>query len=219
MQITDELPPSTPPELFLLATDIFLFFVVIGIFTYFLHRASQSQNVPDTSSMKPSLTVLIISLLLIVLFGPSNLNMYLELDRVAFTYLTGMSWEMVGLSFGSLFFSFTFFLVGLPFMFLRFVFVYQIFKYYLGKTSRKRVVIAGILAELQFALISLAIIPIGLSSPSIAAILSIPIPILVIVGLMMVRYIPRSQGISEWTELDVDKDWWDKEKEDTVQQS
>jgi len=80
-------------------------------------------------------------------------------------------------------------------------------------------VIAGILAELQFALISLAIIPIGLSSPSIAVILSIPIPILVIVGLIMVRYIPRSQGISEWTELDGEKDWWDKEKEDTVQQS
>ncbi len=213
MQITDELPPVTTPELFLLATDIFLFAVVIGIFTYFLHRASQSQNAPDTSSMKPNLTVLVISLLLVALFGPSNINMYLELDRVAFTYLIGMSWEVVGLSFGSFLFSFTYFLVGLPFMFLRLVFVYQIFKYYLGRTSRKRVVIAGILAELQFALISLAIIPIGLSSSSLAAILSIPIPILLIVGLIMVRYIPKSQGISEWTALDEDKDWWDKGKE------
>ncbi|MCK5264062.1 MAG: hypothetical protein KAR03_00510, partial [Candidatus Thorarchaeota archaeon] len=110
-----------------------------------------------------------------------------------------------------------FFLVGLPFMFLRLVFVYNIYKYYLGATTRKRVVITGILAELQFALISLAIIPFGLSSPGIAAILSIPIPILLIVGLLMLRYIPKPKGISEWTELDEDKDWWDKEKEDVVQ--
>ncbi len=214
MQITTDIPPSTP-IIDPLVMDVFLFIVLIGLFTYFLHRQSQSQKVLDTSLMKPSLSVLIVSLLLIALFGPSNLNIYLEHD--ALIYLIGMSWEIIGLSFGDLLFSFTFFLVGLPFMFLRLVFVYTIYKYYLGATTRKRVVITGILAELQFALISLAIIPIGLSSPGIAAILSIPIPILLVVGLLMLRYIPKPKGTSEWTELDGNKDWWDKEKEDVVQ--
>ncbi len=214
MQITTDIPPSTP-IIDSLVMDVFLFIVLIGLFTYFLHRQSQSQKVLDTSLMKPSLSVLIVSLLLIALFGPSNLNIYLEHD--ALIYLIGMSWEIIGLSFGDLLFSFTFFLVGLPFMFLRLVFVYTIYKYYLGATTRKRVVITGILAELQFALISLAIIPIGLSSPGIAAILSIPIPILLVVGLLMLRYIPKPKGTSEWTELDGNKDWWDKEKEDVVQ--
>ena len=159
--------------------------------------------------MKPSLTVLIVSLLLIALFGPSNLNMYLELGRI---FLIGMSWEL-----GGVMLSFTFFLVGLPFMFLRLVFVYQVYKYYLGTTSRKRVLITGILGELQFPLISLLMVPVCLLNPSLAVIISIPIPVLLIAGLLILHYIPRAQGVSGWTALDEDKDWWDKEKEDDVQ--
>ncbi len=208
MQITTDIPPSTfiiDP----LVMDVFLFIVLIGLFTYILQRQSRSQKNLNTSSMKPSLTVLIVSLLLITLFGPSNLNIYLELGRI---YLIGMSWEL-----GSFMLSFTFFLVGLPFMFFRLVFVYQVYKYYLGTTSRKRVVITGILGELQFPIISLLMIPICLSNPNLAVIISIPIPILLIAGFLMLRYIPKPKGISEWTELDEDKDWWDKEKEDVVQ--
>ncbi len=205
MQITTDIPPSTP-IIVPLVTDIFLFIVLIGLLTYILHRQSRSQKNLDTSSMKPSLTVLIVSLLLIALFGPSNLNMYLELGQI---YLVGMSWEL-----GSFMLSFTFFLVGLPFMFLRLVFVYQVYKYYLGTTSRKRVVITGILGELQFPLISLLLVPICLLNPGLAVIISIPIPILLIAGLLVLRYIPKPKGTSEWTELDEDKDWWDKEKKD-----
>ena len=208
MQITTDVLPSTP-IIAPLVTEIFLFIVLVGLLTYILHRQSQSQKNLDTSSMKPSLTVLIVSLLLIALFGPSNLNMYLELGRI---YLIGMSWEL-----GGVMLSFTFFLVGLPFMFLRLVFVYQVYKYYLGTTSRKRVLITGILGELQFPLISLLMIPICLLNPSLAVIISIPIPILLVAGLLMLRYIPRAQGVSGWTKLDEDKDWWDKEKEDVVQ--
>lgn len=208
MQITTDIPPSTP-IIVPLVTDVFLFIVLIGLFTYILQRQSRSQKNLNTSSMKPSLTVLIVSLLLITLFGPSNLNIYLELGRI---YLIGMSWEL-----GSFMLSFTFFLVGLPFMFFRLVFVYQVYKYYLGTTSRKRVVITGILGELQFPIISLLMIPICLSNPNLAVIISIPIPILLIAGLLILRYIPKPKGISEWTELDEDKDWWDKEKEDVVQ--
>ncbi len=205
MQIITDIPPTTP-IIVPLVTDVFLFIVLIGLFTYILHRQSRSQKTLDTSSMKPSLTVLIVSLLLIALFGPSNLNMYLELGRI---YLIGMSWEL-----GSFVLSFTFFLVGLPFMFLRLVFVYQVYKYYLGTTSRKRVVITGILGELQFPLISLLMVPICLLNPSLAVIISIPIPILLTAGLLMLRYIPKPKSISGWTELDGDKDWWDKEKKD-----
>ncbi len=111
MQITTAIPPSTP-IIDPLVMDVFLFIVLIGLFTYFLHRQSRSQKHLDTSSMKPNLTVLIVSLLLIALFGPSNLNIYLELGRI---YLIGMSWEL-----GSFMLSFAFFLVGLPFMFMKY---------------------------------------------------------------------------------------------------
>ncbi|MCK4567325.1 MAG: hypothetical protein KAU48_08450, partial [Candidatus Thorarchaeota archaeon] len=71
-----------------------------------------------------------------------------------------------------------------------------------------------ILGELQFPLISLLMVPICLLYPSLTVMIAIPIPILLIVGLLMLRYIPKPKGISEWTELDEDKDWWDKEKKD-----
>ncbi len=217
MQIIPDIPPTSTLSIVPLVTDIFLFIVLIGLLTYILHRQSRSQKNLDSSSMKPSLTVLIASLLLIALFGPSNLNIYIEPESMGIIYLIGMSWEMVGLSFGNIMFSFVMFLVILPFMFLRLAFVFQVYKYYLGTTSRKRVLITGILGELQFPLISLLMVPICLSNPDLAAIISIPIPILLIAGLLMLRYIPKPKGNSEWTELDEDKDWWDKAKEDVVQ--
>ena len=215
MQITNDILPSSPIGLNLVVTDFFLFFAVIGIFIYVLHRQSRSKKDLDISSMKPNLTILIASLLIVAIFAPSNLNLYPELDSDYFTHLVGMSWDITGLSFGSMIFSFGFFLVALPFMFLRFVFVYQVYKYYLGTTTRKRVIIAGVLGELQFALISLAIIPFGMSSEYLAAIISIPIPILLLVGLAILRFVPQPDRISEWTELEKDKDWWEKDEGET----
>ncbi|MGY5870916.1 MAG: hypothetical protein RTV72_01585 [Candidatus Thorarchaeota archaeon] len=218
MQITtDELPPITASQTLFVITDIFLFLVILGFFVYFLHRHSQSEKLPDTSSMKPSLTMLTSTLLLIALFGPSNLNIYPIPGHIASLYLIGMSWEIIALSLSDFVFSFAYFLVGLPFMFLRLVFVYQVYKYYLGGTSRKRVVITGILGELQLFLIGLAIIPVGLINPDIAVIISVPIPILLLAGLAMIRFYPRSQSVSEWTDLDEGKEWWEAQEQDSNQ--
>ena len=214
MQITDALPSAQPGIIEILATDFFLFFVVVGVFIYALHRRSQTQKDLDISSMKLNLTALTTILLLIAMFAPSNLNFYPEPGTSDFTHLIAMSWDVVGFSIRGAMVGFVYFLVGLPFMFLRLVFVYQVYKYYLGITTRKRVVIAGILGEVQFALISLALLPVCYINPNLAAIISIPIPILLLVGLMILRFVPRAARISEWTELE-DKDWWEKEKEET----
>lgn len=209
---TVDVTPGSPTMLPSVA-DIFLFIIVIGIFTYVLHKQIQSPKATDTSSMKPNLTLLIVSLFLIALFAPSNLNIYLS-DYYNSIYLIGMSWEIIGLYLGDFALSFTYFLVGLPFMFFRFVFVYYVYKYYQGHTTKKRVLISGILGELQFFLIGLAIIPIGLSNPYIAAIVSVPIPILLIAGLVILRYVPRVKGTSDWTGSDESKEWWDKKAAD-----
>jgi hypothetical protein len=212
MQFTTDVPPNSEFGILTIAADLFLFFVVIGLFYYFLNKSSQSKKLPDTGEMKPSLSTLVLLLLLIALFAPSHLNIYPSHGHISY-YLIGMCWQIIELSLAGFVFSFLFFLVGLPFTFLRLVFVYQIYKYYLGTSSKKRVVITGIIAELQLFLIGLAIIPIGLSEPLIAVVISLPIPILLLVGLVVIHSIQRTQEDTKWTGFDEEKDWWEEQEE------
>jgi hypothetical protein len=194
---------------------IFIFVVTIGFFVYMLQRNIRSQKGPELSSMKPSLTLLTLSLFIIALFAPAALNIYPLGGYNSSVNLTGMSWQIMLVLGGYLMFDFFYFLVGFPFTFFRIVFVYSIYRYYLGKTTKNRVVIFGIISELQLPLIGLALIPLILSSPLMVAMYPIPIPILLIAGLLILRYVPRVKGISDWTGSDESKEWWDKEQEET----
>jgi hypothetical protein len=122
---------------------------------------------------------------------------------------------MVNLFLYDFMFSFVFFLMSIPFMFLRLVLVYYVFKYYLGTTERQRVLIIGVLSEMILPVIGLLIIPIGMTDPYIAVMLSIPIPILLFAGFLVMKLIPRPQSSSDWTGTDEGKDWWEKEESPT----
>jgi hypothetical protein len=193
---------------------MFFFVIITGIVVYVLQRNIRSQKGPDLSSMKPSLTILITLLFIIMLFAPSDINIYPSDGYYSSFQIIGMSWQLILSPYVSFMIDFTFLLVYLPFTFFRIVFIYYIYKYYHGKTTRTRVIIAGILGELQLPLIGLALIPIILSNPVLTVMLSIPIPILLIVGLLILRIVPRPLTVSDWTGSGESKEWWDKKQEE-----
>ncbi|MFW9845036.1 MAG: hypothetical protein ACFFEV_10705 [Candidatus Thorarchaeota archaeon] len=212
--------PTSPSPIPMINTSVigtvFFFVVIIGLFIYVVKRNIQSQKGSDFSTLKPNPIMLMTSIFIIALFAPSDIFIYFGLGPFdSSIQLFGMSWQFALLPDTYLMFDFIFFLVGSLLTCFRIVFVYYVYKYYLGKTTRKRVTIVGILAELQLPLISLAMLPVGLTNPFVLVLAAIPIPILLIVGLVVLRVVPPYLVPSDWEDLDDGNEWWEKEKEET----
>lgn len=207
-----DLPPSHAPDILAITVDMCLFIVLIGFILHIWHSRGKPFDSLDTSKMKIAPPYITLILLVVALFAPAYLGIYIQNDESLYFNLFGMTYQISVLNLSDAFFGVIFFLFGGLFMCLKLVFVYQIYKFYLHRTTRSSVVNWGILSELQFTLISLAILPFGLVTPSIAVLIPIPIPILLITGLLLLRFVPRPERKPGWMELEEEKDWWEKRR-------
>lgn len=213
MQQTDIIPPPGQNDLLFILMDVFIICIVIGAIIFWLHNYKKPHQGLDVSEMRLNPTTITVVMLILAILGPMAFNIYPRTGNWPLIYLIGMSWQIIGLSLADIIFSAIFFLVGLPFMFFRLVFVYQMYKYYRGLTTKKRTILVGILGEIQFPLIGLIIMPFALVNPFLAVIFSLPIPFLLVAGLVILRYVQVPQPIDGWKELDKSQDWWDQEKQ------
>jgi hypothetical protein len=114
-------------------------------------------------------------------------------------------------------------LIGFWIIGTRILFAHQTMRYFQGKTTRKRLIILGIIAELSNVPFLLVIIlqfvirtviyeggqfTLDLSSP-------IPIPCMLVLGLLLLRYFP-SPGESDWDLKKETKKWWLKTGPDST---
>jgi len=209
-----DLPPSHAPDILAITVDMFLFCVLIGLILHLWHGRGKPYDSLEINKMRLAPSYITLILLVVALFAPAYLGIYVQSDGSLFFNLFGMTYQISVLNISDYFFGVFFFLFGGLFMCSRLVFVYQIYKFYLLRTTKSRVVIWGILGELQFTLISLLILPFGLVIPSIAVLIPIPLPFLLITGLLLLRFIHRPERKPGWMELEEEKDWWEKEKEE-----
>ncbi|TFG15447.1 hypothetical protein EU537_00070 [Candidatus Thorarchaeota archaeon] len=123
-------------------------------------------------------------------------------------------WYSQGRPFPVVFPFFIFMVISsLPFTFMRLVFVYMVNRYYLAKTTKKRVLMAGVAAELQAALIfNLPYILMFILAPgqSMYPMYAIPIPALIIIGYLIFRFRPPPVQKS-WVEDSEKAGWWNEE--------
>jgi len=105
---------------------------------------------------------------------------------------------------------------SLPFTFLRIVFAIMMLRLYQGKTTRKRTVVIGIASELQLILIfyvpmllTLLLFPTGYFSFQ----LILPIPILIGIGLIIMKLSPPTEQ-TMWIEEEKSSSWWEKQDEE-----
>jgi hypothetical protein len=103
-------------------------------------------------------------------------------------------------------------LAMIPFSIFRFVFVYQIARYYQGKTTKTRTAIAAGLSEAPLlALYALLII----TSAFYGGLgLNFPLPIMTVVGLLLIWKLPAPEVTVPWEGADEPKSWWEKSLED-----
>ncbi len=104
----------------------------------------------------------------------------------------------------------------LPMTFLRAVFVVMVMRAYQGKTTRKRATIAGVASELQMPLIYYGVIllvfVIMSYYPGGNFMTLIPIPLLLLLGLMIMRVKPPPGEPTRWKDDDRQGYWWEEEQ-------
>ena len=192
-------------------TETFVIFVVIGILLYIMNRRSKSFRAVDPRNMRISITNIAFILLLIAILGPAYLNVYPRTGFYPAIVVFAMSWQISGYNLNIFLFGPDFLLVAFLLMFLKFVFIYQLFKYYNHATTKNRVVTVGIISELQLTLIGLVVIPLAARTPGLAVVLSIPIPVLLLIGLLVLKFIPAPPLLGDWEELEKPEEWWEED--------
>jgi hypothetical protein len=169
----------------------------------------------DLNKMSVKPPTITTTMLIIAILGPVSVNIYPEGGLGPIVNLTGMAWQIIGLNIYDAMFGVVFLLSTLPFTFLRLVFVYQIYRCFCGMVNMRNTILVGVLAELQYPLIGLLIMPFAIGNSSLAMVFVVPVPLLLIVGLIFLRYVTIPQPIDGWKELDKGTDWWEQTTQQT----
>lgn len=106
-------------------------------------------------------------------------------------------------------------LIGnIPLTFLRLVFVYQIYKLYQGRTTRKRTFLVGAASELQMA--TIGILSVIMPVFSLMSRLFIPVPILFLAALITIKVAPPYEVTTHWKHPGDTENWWVQSIKDEV---
>ena len=96
----------------------------------------------------------------------------------------------------------------MPFGFIRLAYAYQMFRFYKGRTTKKRTLTLGIVSELPFAILSIPFFIMWILFPYGLTPLTGPTPILLIVSILIIRFKPPLEPSEIWEELPTKKPWW-----------
>ena len=99
----------------------------------------------------------------------------------------------------------------MPFGFLRLAYAYQMVRLYKGRTTKKRTLTLGIVSELPFMILFIPFVIIWLLDQHGSVALGGPTLILLIVGILIVRFRPPPESPETWAEISEEKSWWTKE--------
>ncbi len=99
----------------------------------------------------------------------------------------------------------------MPFGFLRLAYAYQMVRLYKGRTTKKRTLTLGIVSELPFVMLFILYLILWFLNPYGPMGLAGPTLILLIVGLLIIRFRPPPESPEIWEEMSVEKSWWMEE--------
>jgi hypothetical protein len=103
---------------------------------------------------------------------------------------------------------------------IRILFAYQIMRYFQGKTTRKRLITVGVLAEFPMAaatigdILLFVILIINRTITYLSFWYLIPTPVMLLLGFLLLRFFP-AQGESDWDLKKESKKWWPETSPDS----
>ncbi|MFW9976211.1 MAG: hypothetical protein ACFFDQ_13150 [Candidatus Thorarchaeota archaeon] len=100
-------------------------------------------------------------------------------------------------------------LIGnIPLTFLRLVFVYQMYKLYEGRTTRKRTILVGAASELQIT--AIGILSVIMPVFSLMSRFFIPVPLLFLAALIAIKIASPPEDTAYWKSSGDTENWWEK---------
>jgi hypothetical protein len=200
MQVTD-VPGFGPPQLFILFLNILIIAFVGYLLVYWLHDRKTTISPDGSKERRLDPRTATIFLAVTALVSPISVNYYPHEVYGWTSNLMGMTWMMIHMNFWDIVIDPLILLSGLALTFMRIVFVYQIHLYLIGRASQKRTIIIGILSELQQIIMILPVyIILSLlgTFELVSSFFFIPIPVLLLVGLVIMRIVPTRKIESPW---------------------
>jgi hypothetical protein len=214
MQVVDPRPPGPSIASFML--ELLIIGTIIAAAVYLIHRHDKSRPEEVQEVEGPRIKPWMITTIMFILafFGPISLNIYPEIGPFdsGRIYIFSMTYQILSLyTLDIVVFDLSIVMATLLLSFMRPVFVYQLSRYYKGKTTRGRTIVVGIISELQLTLIT-GLVMLG-SSMAIEYMIAVPIPILLLLGIVSMWLVPVPELAVPWKELDGPKAWWEEEPE------
>ena len=199
LQVTD-VPGMGPPQIFILFLNILIIAFVGYLIVYWIHDRRTVISPDDSKERRLGIRTSTILLAVTALVSPVSVNIYPHEVSGYMSNLMGMTWMMINLNFWDIVIDPLILLSGFSLTFMRLVFVYQMHRYLLGLTTSKRTIIVGILSELQIVIMILPVFIILslLGTFELIFGLFIPIPVLLLVGLVIMRVVPSNKIESPW---------------------
>jgi hypothetical protein len=173
-------------------------------------------DIEGSKSIGPNTSRLIVILTIILAaFAPLAFSYYgsyygfWDTSLMITAVLWTVSWTQYGMNFqlvypGSM-------MIIFPFFLLRLVLPYQINKYYQSRTTRSRTVIAAVIADIPFIILSIPVLIISLIGGGIFVING-PFPLMMIVGLLILWRKPMPKAQVPWDGVERTRSWWEEEE-------
>ncbi len=155
-------------------------------------------------------TEVILLLLFVMLFIPTFGTLRNLENSLAYS-IDSLTWRLLFYRDGSISFRLDIALFYLQDHMLKYLLVFQFYRYNRHATTRKRVLLLAVLSELQMILV--------IDLPKTIAVIQganiwtnfiwyIPIPIVLIVSIFLLRFVPRPESEPMWIDKEEEKPWW-----------
>jgi hypothetical protein len=200
IQVTD-VPGFGSPQIFILLLNILIIAFVGYLIVYWIHNRNAMSSPDDSKEGKVSVRTVTSLFAVTALVSPVLVNIYPHEVYGNMYNLMGMTWMMINMNFWDIVIDPLIILSGFSLTFMRLVFVYQIHRYLRSRTTKKRTIIVGILSELQTVIMILpvfVILSLLRTFELVSGFWFFPIPVLLLVGLVIIRVIPVTEVESPW---------------------
>lgn len=98
----------------------------------------------------------------------------------------------------------------------RIVFSYQTIRLYKGRTSKRKTLLLGFMADCYFLIIGIPTMIYSLTSPYFSLSLILPIPVALFIFLILLKLRPPAVVITPWKGVDKPQKWWEEKATPTL---
>ena len=200
IQVTD-VPGFGPPQIFILLLNLLIIAFLGYLVVYWIHNRNAMSSPDESKEGRVSVRTVTSLFAVTALVSPVFVNIYPHEVYGTMCNLMGMTWMIINMNFWDIVIDPLVILSGISLTFMRLVFVYQMHRYLQGRTTQKRTIIVGILSELQIVIMILpvfAILSLLGTFELVSGFWFFPIPVLLLVGLVIIRVVPVTEVESPW---------------------